>query len=58
MKLQFTTQPHQDVALLSIAFLFHDEGDLARKYIRDGTMLLDSVGSTLFAPVGFTSLGQ
>lgn len=47
MKLQFTSQPYQDAALASVADLLRGDGDLARKYIRHGTMLLDSVGNTL-----------
>lgn len=47
MKLQFTPQAFQDSALGSTIGLLHGEGNLARKYLRHGTMLLDSVGNAL-----------
>lgn len=43
MKLQFTPQPYQDIAVSSTCALLHGEGDLARRYIQAGDLIGDSL---------------
>ena len=56
MKLLFNTQEYQINATSSILELYRGCGDLARKYYRHSTMLLDSVGNIL--PVSVDQVQQ
>ncbi len=47
MKLQFHVQDFQNRALLSISNLLQGGGSISCKYLRNGTMLLDSVANAL-----------